>query len=493
MEKIIQTILFLILLSGGVHSQNENPRLSQPNILFIMVDDLRPELGCYGKEVVNSPNIDRLARRGQLFKRAYVNYPVCGPSRAVLLSGLYASRNRFQGWNCSQDQDVPGIISLPMHFKNNGYSTVSLGKVYNNIDDGKGSWNEVWRPVKTTSLWDYQSEEGIRIYESLNVDRAMDPRSRDNRNLPKRGLAFERVNAPDDIYEDGKIATKAVEKLQEFKNDSKPFFMAVGFKKPHLPFNAPEKYWSHYDSMEIELPGNMYSPQDAPLESLHNYSELRAYYGIPDDGPFTASLAKELIKGYYACVSYVDAQIGRVLDGLENLGMDENTIIVLWGDHGWQLGEHDLWCKHSNFSTSLNIPFIVRIPGIDEGGVKDVLVSSVDVFPTLCDLIGLDKPFHLQGKSFASVLKSKNDSGQNYVYARSNLNGESIITQSHNYTEFYDKNGKIVSKMLYDLEQDPLENTNIAGIDANKNLIDGLSKLLAQHIENRDVIKLNAE
>src|SRR5690606_13231939 len=189
MEKIIQTILFLILLSGGVHGQNENPRLSQPNILFIMVDDLRPELGCYGKEVVNSPNIDRLARRGQLFKRAYVNYPVCGPSRAVLLSGLYASRNRFQGWNCSQDQDVPGIMSLPMHFKNNGYSTVSLGKVYNNIDDGKGSWNEVWRPVKTTSLWDYHSEEGIRIYESLNVDRAMDLRSRDNRNLPKRGLA----------------------------------------------------------------------------------------------------------------------------------------------------------------------------------------------------------------------------------------------------------------------------------------------------------------
>src|SRR5690606_14595395 len=439
--------------------------MTQPNILLIMVDDLRPELNCYGKEHIVSPNMDRLARRGQLFSRAYVNYPVCGHSRAVLLSGLYTSRTRFNGWNCAQDRDVPGIVSLPMHFRNNGYYTASLGKVYNNIDDGKGSWNEVWRPVKTTTLWDYQSEEAIRIFEKLNADWVKETRPRDNRNLPKRGLAFERVNAPDDIYEDGKIATRAVEKLQEFKNDSKPFFMAVGFKKPHLPFNAPQKYWSHYDSMEIELPGNMYSPQDAPLESLHNYSELRAYYGIPDDGPFPASLAKELIKGYYACVSYVDAQIGRVLDGLENLGMDENTIIVLWGDHGWQLGEHDLWCKHSNFSTSLNIPFIVRIPGIDEGEVKDALVSSVDVFPTLCDLIGLDKPFHIQGKSFASVLKSKNDSGQNYVYARSNLNGESIITQSHIYTEFYDKNGKIVSKMLYDLEQDPLENTNIARID----------------------------
>src|SRR5690606_28206879 len=184
-------------LLGQPTSENKRP----PNVLFIMVDDLRPELHCYGQTQIHSPNIDRLALQGQKFTRAYVNYPVCGPSRATLLSGLYASKNRFRGWNCSQDLDVPGLVSLPMHFRHNGYHTVSLGKVYNNFEDGQGSWDEIWRPVPTTTpIWDYQSEEGIRIFESLNADRAADIRPRTNRNLPKRGLAFERVNAPDDIY-----------------------------------------------------------------------------------------------------------------------------------------------------------------------------------------------------------------------------------------------------------------------------------------------------
>ena len=486
-------IIFILLISGlflESHGQSTNKPLHQPNILFLMVDDLRPELGCYDQAHIKSPNIDRLARMGQLFTQAYVNYPVCGPSRAILLSGLYGSPNRFNGWNCSQDQDVPGLVSLPMHFKNNNYTTVSLGKVYNNFEDGKGSWTEVWRPAMTTTAWDYQSEEGISIFKRLNEDRQYNTQARNNQNLPNRGPAFESPEVQDVVYEDGRIASKAMEKLQEFKGSGEAFFMAVGFKKPHLPFNAPKRYWDLYDREEIELPDNFYPPKNAPKESLHSYSELRAYSNIPNEGPFSEELSKALIHGYYASVSYVDSQVGRVLDELENLGLDESTIVVLWGDHGWQLGEHALWCKHSNFNTSTLIPLIFKIPGKSANIKQEALVETVDLYPTLCDLAGINSPLHVQGKSFVKLLDDPKAEGKNAIYSRSNLGGETVLTKTHAYTEFYDSKGTLKSKMLFDLANDPDENENTVDKPQNKAIVAQMSELLKNHMVNRNSIPL---
>lgn len=486
---IVFFMLVSLVLQG--HAQLTKNALKKPNILFIMVDDLRPELACYGQSLIKSPNIDRLARMGQLFNRAYVNYPVCGPSRAILLSGLYGSPNRFNGWNCSLDKDVPGIVSLPMHFKNNHYTTVSLGKVYNNFDDGKGSWDEIWRPALTTTEWDYQSEESIEIFKKRNENRQFNSEPRNNQNLPKRGPAFENPRISDEIYQDGKIATKAVEKLQQFKANGDAFFLAVGFKKPHLPFNAPQRYWELYDTAEIQLPDNFYPPQEAPKESLHEYSELRAYSNIPVNGPLSVNLSKQLIHGYYASISYVDAQIGRVLDAMENLGLEEETIVVLWGDHGWQLGEHGLWCKHSNFSTSLKIPLIIKVPGKSTNVKHEALVETVDIFPTLCELAGINPPFHLQGNSFANILENQNAEGKTVLFGRSNLGGETIITKTHSYTEFYNKSGQVKSNMLFDLTIDPNENQNVAADPKNQKIISEMTEILKQHMATRDKIMLH--
>ncbi|MEX2568182.1 MAG: sulfatase [Cyclobacteriaceae bacterium] len=484
----------LIFFIGGMfmesHGQDINPTLKQPNILFIMVDDLRPELGCYGQSHIQSPNIDRLASMGQLFTQAYVNYPVCGPTRAILLSGLYGSPNRFNGWNCSQDKDVPGLVSLPMHFKNNHYTTVSLGKVYNNFEDGKGSWDEIWRPATSTTAWDYQSKDGISIFENLNRERRLDTRPRNNQNLPKRGLAFENPEIEDVAYEDGRIATKAMEKLQEFKVTGEAFFLAVGFKKPHLPFNAPKKYWDLYDKEEIHLPDNHYPPKNAPKESLHNFGELRAYSNIPNDGPFSEELSRDLIHGYYACVSYVDAQVGRVLEELENLGLEENTIVVLWGDHGWQLGEHELWCKHANFITSNRIPLIFKIPGKLSNVKQEALVETVDIYPTLCELAGLNPPLHVQGKSFVPLLDNPEAEGKKALFSRSNLGGETILTKTHSYTEFYDKEGQLKANMLFDLRNDPEENENVVDRPQNQEIIANMSEMLRNHMVDRNTISL---
>lgn len=487
-KDVVILFFFLIIRLAGYANPSAVPK---PNVLFIVVDDLRPELGCYGKKHIYSPNIDRLARTGHIFTQAYVNFPVCGPSRASMMSGLYASRDRFLNWNCSQDKDVPGIVSLPMHFKNNGFETVSLGKVYNNFEDGRGSWDENWRPAPTTTAWDYQDKESIRIFENLNRERWEDTKPRNNHNLPQRGPAFEYPDVPDITYEDGIIATKAIEKLQEFKNNNKPFFLAVGFKKPHLPFNAPSKYWEIYDSLAVALPDNRVKPNGAPDLSLHNFSELRAYHNIPKEGIIPETLARKLIHGYYACVSYVDSQIGRVLNELEDLGLEENTVVVLVGDHGWQLGEYGLWCKHSNFKTSLQIPWIIRSPGTTAGIVQQGLVEAVDLYPTLCHLVGLPIPRHTQGKSIVKMLKQEEAKVREYIFSRSNLNGETIISEFYSYTEFFDKNGLTTAKMLYDLKNDPRETVNIVDLETSTGISAKLSRILHQHIEERDKILLN--
>ncbi len=467
----IGTLLFIIFFSVVTFAQTN----TKPNVLFIAVDDLRPELGCYGQDQIKSPNIDRLAESGIMFNRAYCNIPVCGASRASILSGIRPNRHRFLNYDCWQDKDVPGIVSLPMHFKNNGYVTVSLGKVYHHITDGEGSWSEKpWFPQGDWMGWQaYLTPEAKEQFQK-------------NENGKKgSGPSHESFEGPDHLYPDGMIAEEAIRQLRNLKNNRNPFFLAVGFLKPHLPFNAPQKYWDMYDFDSIELPDYMQKPKDAPDVCMHNFGELRSYNDVPDTGPLDEHLMRKLIQGYYACVSYTDAQIGKVLNSLDQLGLAENTIIILWGDHGWHLGEHNLWCKHCNFEKVLHTPVILRAPGKPANLKSDALIEYVDVYPTLCDLAGLQKPFFLQGKSFAPLTENPDLPGKNEVFCRW-IRGETIVTRTNTYTEWYDNNGNRTDRMMYDLQKDPEETVNIAEIKKNKQLADELSSKLKQHIQERD-------
>ncbi|MCD6596525.1 MAG: sulfatase, partial [Bacteroidales bacterium] len=439
----LTNILFALILISCHTVQKKEQR--QPSILFIAVDDLRPELGCYGQLQIKSPNIDKLAAEGLTFINAYCNVPVCGASRASLLTGIRPSMNRFVNWHTYAQDDAPDAISLPEHFKNNGYYTLSLGKVFHHIDDMAESWSEKpWSPVEETGYLDYISKENKEIMASI----------------AERGFPFEIVDVDDESYHDGKIALRAIEKLKQLKMQDKPFFLATGFLRPHLPFNAPQKYWDLYPEESIHLPDNYFNPKNVPDIAIHKFGELRAYFGVPAEGAVSDKMAHELIRGYYASVSYVDAQIGKVLDALEVLGLAENTIVILWGDHGWQLGEHALWCKHANFKTSLNAPLIIKTPGF-KGQLKTKgLVEFIDIYPSLCELAGLSLPDQLHGKSFVPFLKDPGLHWKNAVFSRFHK-GESVITKRYLYTEWFDEEGNGFDRMIYDHENDPEENVNI--------------------------------
>lgn len=450
----------------------------KPNVLFIAVDDLRPELGCYGQSQIQSPNIDKLAESGLTFTRAYCNIPVCGASRASILSGIRPNHKRFVNYDCRLDTDVPGAITLPMHFKNNGYTTISLGKVFHHIDDGKGSWSQTpWFPQGDWKGWQaYILPESHRQIQNRAGTGGIN------------GPSFEAPDAPDHVYPDGMIAEEAIRQLQTLKKFENPFFLAVGFLKPHLPFNAPKKYWDLYDYNSIKLPDYMQKPKNAPDDCMHNFGELRNYTDVPDAGPMDDEFMRKLIHGYYACVSYTDAQIGKVLNELEKLGLAENTIVILWGDHGWHLGEHNLWCKHCNFEKVLHTPVILRAPGKPRNIKTDALIEYVDIYPSLCELAGLSKPFYLQGKSFAPLTENPGQQWKTEVYCRW-IRGETLVTQTHTYTEWPAmKEGNASSRMMYDLKIDPQETENISENPENQMLVQQLANKLRKHISERDKI-----
>lgn len=441
----------------------------KPNVLFIVVDDLRPELGCYGHPMIKSPNIDRLAAQGTIFTNSFCNVPVCGASRASLLTGIRPTRERFVTYYTRMSEDAPGATSIPGHFKQNGYNCVSLGKVAHHPDDHQDDWSETpWRPdypndIRTQKNWrDYQSAENKKIAAQQEGG---------------AGLPYEWPEIEDDAYYDGRIAGRAVQDIQRLSKSDQPFFLAVGFLKPHLPFNAPKKYWDLYDPEQIHLPDNYYRPKDAPDAALHNFGELRAYYSVPARGPVSDEMAQKLIHGYYACVSYTDAQIGRVMAALQESGEADNTIVILWGDHGWNLGEHTLWCKHCNFKTSLRAPIIVKAPGKKSNQRCSELVEFVDIFPTLSSLAGLPIPEQCDGDSFASLLDAPARPWKNAVFSQWH-NGATVTTKQYAYTEWTNDDGDVYARMLYDHNSDPNENVNIAGFEQNRAVLDELTQLL---------------
>jgi len=447
-------------LPGHLFAANKGG-VKKPNVLFIAVDDLRPQLGCYGHKQMLSPYIDRLASDGVTFLRSYCQVPVCGASRASLLTGVRPTRDRFISYDVWAEKDLPGALSLPKHFKNNGYHTISNGKIFHHSNDCRDSWSEApWRPRGPWQNYVLQESKKLARKESSG-----------------KGPAFESADVPDNAYFDGMITDKALSDLRRLADMDKPFFLALGFFKPHLPFNAPKRYWDLYKRQEIDLADNPFRPKGAPDAALHNWGELRAYAGIPPKGPLSDELARTLIHGYYACVSYTDAQIGRVLAELDRLGLRKNTIVILWGDHGWNLGEHGLWCKHCNFETSLHSPLIVTAPGIKPGTKTNALTEYLDIFPSLSELCNLPLPAHLQGKSFVPLMKNPNRPWKKAVFSRY-FNGDSAKTDRYRYTEWRRKNGTMYARMLYDHKTDPYENVNISELPQNKEVVEKLSKML---------------
>jgi iduronate 2-sulfatase len=446
----------VLLLMAGCSQQKKAPLL--PNILFIAVDDLRPELGCYGVERIHSPNIDRLAQQGTRFDRSYCNIPVCGASRASLMTGLRPARNRFLYYDTRADEDAPGITTLPQLFRENGYHTISNGKVFHHGDDAAHSWDEIWHPPSSSRSWRDYAMPGNILQDTAPSF---------------RGPPFERAVLHDTIYKDGKTAEKVISDLRRLKEMDKPFFLAAGFLKPHLPFNAPEKYWKLYDGT-VRLPYNNYPPDNAPPESLHNWGELRNYAQIPEKGPVSDEMARELIHGYDACVSYTDAQIGKVLDELRRLGLENSTIVILWGDHGWNLREHGLWCKHCNYETSLHTPLILKVPDTEQVPVTDEIVEYVDIYPTLCELAGLDQPEHLQGSSFMELLFDPAATSDGVAVCQW-FDGITTIREHYFYTEWVDDSDVAYTRMLYDHLADPDENVNISEVPGNAGIVEGLS------------------
>lgn len=424
------------------------PAMARPNVLFIAVDDLRPELGCYGKEAIHSPHIDSLAAGGVVFERAYCMVPTCGASRASLMTGLRPSRNRFVNYLAWAEKDAPSVVTLNTHFRRNGYHTVSLGKIFHHPQDNVEGWSEKpWRPVRR------------QIY-ALPENQAIQRANRSKTNKPNRGPAVESADVPDNTYADGRLAEQAVATLQRLSEKEEPFFLAVGFFKPHLPFIAPQRYWDLYPRDEISVPRNYHPPENAPSGAVHAFGELRAYHGIPNQGILSEEQARELIHGYYACVSYTDAQIGKVLQALDRWGLSEETIVVLWGDHGWNLGEHTMWCKHSTFESSMHAPLIVRAPGFLAGAKTAALTEFIDLYPSLCELAGLPLPAHLQGRSFVPLLREPDLRWKTAAIGRYR-NGDTIRTDRFRFTQYWNTDLTPRSRMLYDHTRDPGEDANV--------------------------------
>jgi len=431
------------------------------NVLFVVVDDLRPELACYGKKEIISPHIDELASEGMLFERAYCQQAVCAPSRSSVLSGCRPDSTRIYDLRTPLREIMPDVLSLPEHFKNNGYQTISIGKVYHHPEDDLQGWSE--EPFRSKGDW---KGRGYLTDEAIEAMKQNDEIFQQQNN-PRRGLgpAFEAADVPDNAYHDGKDTDAAIDALKKLKN--KKFFLAMGYKKPHLPFNAPKRYWDLYQPESIKLAENPFEPEGVTEYSLTNFGELRTYFGMPKEGPVPDDLARKLIHGYWACVSYIDAQLGRLLRELERLNLRDKTVIILWGDHGWKLGEHASWSKHTNFEIDARAPLILSVPGIKTAGEHSfALAEFVDMYPTLCELCGLSLPEHLEGTSLVPLLERPErpwKTGAFSQYPRRNVMGYTLRTDRFRYTEWQDReSGEVKARELYDHQKDAQENVNAA-------------------------------
>lgn len=467
------------------------------NILFLVVDDLRTSLGCYGDPMAITPNIDRLAARGMVFQRAYCQQAVCNPSRSSMMTGRRPDTIAVWDLGSGFREDLPekyrdlpqfstgthfrsgreDLVTLPQFFKNQGYFSTSVGKVYHGspVTEDPESWSE---PAFGNLIG--KKERGLLYY-------ATEENQKDRPGSGHKRGSTECADVPDNAYIDGIVAEEACKKLQTLATMESPFFLAVGFRKPHIPFCAPKRYWDLYDREALARPANPDRPSSAPDVALHDNRELRGYWDIPSEGPISPEKTAELRHGYYACVSYTDALIGQVLDELDRLGLADNTIISLYGDHGYHLGEKGLWCKTTNYELDTNAPLMLSLPGPGQGGQKTgALCEFVDLYPTLVEAAGFNPPEGLEGTSLMPLMTDPGRPWKTAAFSQFprpwRYNGEpevmgySMRTERYRYTEWQSfRSREVLARELYDHTSDSAEIRNLAGDAGVRSIMEDLS------------------
>ena len=487
------------------------------NVLFIAVDDLKPSIGAYGDPMAVTPNLDRLSDSGITFLNNHCQQAICGASRASIMTGMRPDSTRVWLFGQRMREINPDTLTIPQHFMNEGYTTTAVGKIFDpRCVNGKYD-PESWSiPHKTYSdlIWhpdypkpvngSYHNAVSKEAYEAavangLEGYKAIDQYLRQHNGRP----AVEATDVPDNAYKDGAIALRAIEMLKDLDQAGKPFFLAVGFVKPHLPFVAPQKYWDLYDRKKVRVHPFQNKSSHPVDKAYHGSGELKGYSDIPntmnsysDDA--TDFLAEEkqveLIHGYYACTSYVDAQVGKLLDALEACGQADNTVVILWGDHGFHLGDHGLWHKHTNLEQATRSPLMIRAPGFDQPLVARAPTEFVDVFPTLCELAGIPTPETLDGKSLVPMMSEADVSIKPFAvsqYPYEGCMGYSIRTDRYRYTEWLHdwrtserySPDLVRGRELYDYEKDPMETMNRVDDPEHSEILKGLQDQMYRFFE----------
>lgn len=482
----------------------------RPNILFVSVDDLRPEMGCYGSPDVRTPHFDAFARTGTTFLRAYCQAAVCAPSRASVMTGLRPDSTRVWDLRGKFRRNLPDVVTIPQHFHKHGYYTVSMGKIFHNHMPDRVSFDEPdLRPKKymTPELIDREPES---FYHDDELNRELaavrERRLKKNPNAYAGGWAYGRAtesfDGPDDQFYDGAQTQLAIETMRRLKEKQQPFFLALGYYRPHLPFVAPKRYWDLYDRDRISLAENSFLPKDAPVMAMNSMYELRGCYDLehvrhPSVFRLSEATSRRLKHGYLASVSFVDACFGRLLQGLQDLGLAEDTIVVVWGDHGWKLGEHGSWCKQTNYDIDIRVPLLIRVPGQGvAGGRSRALVELVDLYPTLCDAAGIPIPENMEGTSLRPLLSEPDRHWKSAVFSqfhrapritpdKGRYMGFSMVTDRYHFIQWRDWDHKagiagdeVKAVELYDHTSDRPENQNVAGDASNSELIERLTRQL---------------
>ena len=484
-------VVLILTFICGMAGKDRRCFADPPNVLLILVDDLKPALGCYGDPTAITPHIDALASSGMRFDPAYCNQAVCAPSRFSLMLGSHSTSTGLYGLGSQLRELVPDAVTMPQFFASHGYRTESMGKVFHighgNEGDPESFSVEHWKD-KVIEYLEPASTDGGKLTreEALFTNQELER----IRSLP-RGAAFESPDVEDEAYADGRVATEAIKRLRAAKSrleaEGKPFFIAAGFVRPHLPFSAPKKYWDLYDPAQLPMPERVEFPEGAPDVAVKRRGEITAYKPVPEDGMVDAELTRKLIHGYFASCSFVDAQIGKVLGELDALDLNENTVVVLWGDHGFHLGDLGIWTKHTNYEQANRIPIIVRAPGVTKAGSSTThLVETVDLYPTLAELAGLPEPTGPQAIDGVSLVPVMRDPALRlrdhayHAYPKAKL-GRAIRTERYRLVEWdtIGGDGQAAELELYDYERDPLESKNWAS--ECPDVVASLRKILADY------------
>lgn len=505
---MLRLIPLVVLVAMGPSLIAATPA-RRPNVLLICVDDLKPAIGAYGDRVAKTPHLDRLAARGMRFDSAYCNQAVCSPSRNNLMLGSRSTSLGIYNLSTNFRASVPDAVTLTQYFMKHGWRAEGMGKIlhvgHGNTND-ETSWSGPYFKEKVVEYLDPASTGGkLTREEAFFTNAKAGPIAQ----LP-RGAAWESPDVADDAYGDGRLANEAIKRLRQFKaKPDQPLFLAVGFARPHLPFSAPKKYWDLYDRAKMPLATRTTPPEGAPSYAGKTLGELNNYTPVPEQPPLTDDLQRTLIHGYYASISYMDAQVGRILDELDRLELAHDTIITLWGDHGWHLGDHGMWTKHTNYEQATRIPIIVVAPGVAKpGSHTSALAETVDLYPTLCELAGLPAPTSvpqpMDGRSLVSVLRNPQATVRDHASHAFPKNrgpgpeggewlGRAIRTARHRLVE-WKKIGaapETAEFELYDYVADATETKNLAA--SQPEVVAKLRQTLATHPEAKRLARANAQ